>query len=129
MKLLRIILIALTGLTSGCVNALHQGSSSTDVRLSIQTAHPEACAVHVALEHPADYPVASDGRVTFTVPPFQHGCDMYLIGAIKVRDGAAERVRVIEIRQNGRVVRKLSLAQIARLTQDEAGYTTVKVGD
>jgi hypothetical protein len=37
MKRLRIILIALTGLTSGCVNALHQGSSATDVKLSVQT--------------------------------------------------------------------------------------------
>ena len=129
MKRLRIILIALTGLTPGCVNALHQGSSATDVKLSIQTAQPERYSVHVALESPGDYPVPADGCVTFTVPPFRNGCDVYLFGGIKVRDGAAENVRVIEIRWNGRVVRRLSLSQIARLTHDEAGYSTIKVGD
>jgi hypothetical protein len=85
--------------------------------------------VRVALEQPADYPVAADGHVTFIVPSFQHGCDIYLFGVAKVRDGAAEDVRVIEVRRDARVIRRLSLTQIAKLPRDEAGYAVIKIED
>jgi len=99
------------------------------VRLGIRAEKPQQYLVRVALEQPADYPVSTDGRVTFTVPSFRHGCDMYLFGMIKVRDGSAESVRIIELRRGDQAVRKLSLAQIAQLPRDEEGYSVFRIGD
>ena len=109
--------------------ALQPSSPPTDVKLKVQTAHPQDHSVRVTVGLPADYPVASDGRVEFTVPRFSHGCDHYLFGFIKTRNGAAECVRPVELRREGRVLRRLSLAQIAELPRDEGGFGVVKVGD
>jgi hypothetical protein len=122
-------LFPLAFFASGCVNALRQASPPTEVRLGIRSVQPEQYSVRVALTQAANYPVAADGRVTFTVPSFRHGCDMYLFGGFKVRDGSAEGVRVVELRRNDRAVRRLSLAQIAKLPRDEAGYSAVRIGD
>jgi hypothetical protein len=121
--------LALVFLASGCVNALHVASQPTDVKLRVQATHPQQHTVRVALEQSADYPIASDGRVEFTVPGFSHGCDVYVFGFIKTRDGSAESVRVVELRRAERVVRRLSLAQIAKLPTDQAGYSILKIGD
>lgn len=114
---------------SGCATASHQASEATKVRLAIRAKQPQTYSVCVALEETRNYPVEADGRVSFLVPSFQHGCDMYLLGAIKVRDGSAESVRVVEVRRGGQTVRRLSLADIARLSKDETGYSIVRVGD
>ena len=114
---------------TGCVYALRTASQPTDVKLRVQASQPQQHMVRVALDSPADYPVASEGRVQFTVPRFNHGCDVYVLGFIKTRDGSAERVRVVELRRDARVVRRLSLAQISELPRDEAGYSVVRVGD
>lgn len=124
-----LMLLLLSLAVSGCVNALRPASPPTDVRLRVRTLLPQQYSVRVALEKPVDYPVAADGRVSFTVPSFRHGCDWYLFGAIKVRDGAAEHARIVELRRAGRVVCKWSLAQIANLSRDEAGYGVVWIGD
>jgi len=116
-------------LASGCVYALHVSSEPTHVKLRVQASQPQQHTVRVALDEPVDYPVASDGRVEFTVPRFSHGCDVYVFGFIKTRDGSAEGVRVIEVRRVERVLRKLSLVQIAKLPKDEAGYSLVRIGD
>ena len=122
-------LLVRTFLASGCVIAKRVGSPTTEVRLRVRTAQPRRYSVRVGLDHPADYPVAADGHVSFTVPSFEGSCDMYLFDAIKVQDGSAENIRVVELRREGRVVRRLSLAQIAKLVRDEAGYGVVSVGD
>jgi hypothetical protein len=85
--------------------------------------------VLVGLERPTDYPVSADGCVEFTVPRFSNGCDVYVFGVIKTRDGSAESVRIVELRRSERVVRRLSLSQIAKLPTDAAGYSIVKIGD
>jgi len=121
-------LLPLVFLASGCVYALHVSSLPTDVKLRVQASQPQQHAVRVALEQSSDYPVAADGRVEFTVPRFSHGCDVYVFGVIKTRDGSAESVRIVELRRAGRVVRRLSLSQIAKLPTDEAGYSIVKIG-
>jgi hypothetical protein len=121
--------LTLAFLVSGCVTALHVASPPTPVQLRLQSSQPQQHIVRVALETPADYQVASDGRVQFTVPPFWNGCDVYVFGVIKVRDGSAENVRVVELRREGRIVRKLSLAEISKLPKDEAGFSVVKFRD
>ncbi len=116
-------------LASGCVNALRPFSSATEVRLKIQARQPQQYLVRIALEQSADYPVATDGHVTFTIPKFRNGCDMYLLGVVKVRDGSAEKLEVVELRRAGHIVRKLSLAEIAKLPKNGDGYNVVKVGN
>src|SRR4051794_14464532 len=108
-------------LASGCVYALHMSSEPTHVKLSVQSSQPQQHTVRVTLDDPVDYPVAADGRVEFTVPRFSHGCDVYVLGFIKTRDGSAESVRVVEVRRAEQVLRKLSLCQIAKLPKDDAG--------
>lgn len=122
-------LLPLALLASGCVYALRTASQPTDVKLHVQASQPPQHVVRVALDSPADYPVASDGRVQFTVPRFSNGCDVYVFGFIKTRDGSAESVRVVELRRDARVVRRLSLAQISQLPRDDAGFSVVRVGD
>ena len=82
-----------------------------------------------AKEPLSDYPITQDGRVTFTVPPFRRGCTTYLFDVIKINDTTPAHARVVEVRREQRVVRKLSLSQIAKLPEDAAGYRIVKVKD
>jgi hypothetical protein len=122
-------ILPLAFLASGCVYALQMSNEPTHVKLRVQSSQAERHAVRVALDQPVDYPVAPDGRVEFTVPRFHHGCDVYVLGFIKTRDGSAESVRVVEVRRAERVLRKLSLSQIAKLPIDDAGYSLVRIGD
>ena len=75
----------------------------------------------------AEYQVGADGRVQFTVPSFRNGCDVYLFGLLKTRDGSAANVRIVELQRDSRTVRKLSLSQIARLKKDETGDAIVRM--
>ena len=70
-----------------------------------------------------DYPVASDGRVTFDVPQLPRGCATYFLG-VKVSDSRSEDVQAIHLLRDGAVVRRLSLAQIDKLPVDAEGYHT-----
>jgi hypothetical protein len=124
-----LVSLPLAFVASGCVYALHVSSQPTDVKLRVQASQPQQFVVRVAVEQPADYLVSSDGRVEFTVPRFSNGCDVYLFGVIKTRDGSAESVRVVELRHAERALRRLSLSQIAKLPTDAAGYSIVKIGD
>ncbi len=124
---LTLLPLALCG--SGCVYALRTASQPTDVKLRVQAAHPQQHLVRVAVDSPAGYLVAPDGRVQFTVPRFSNGCDVYVFGLIKTRDGSAESVRVVELRRDARVVRRLSLAQISDLPKEEAGFSVIRVGE
>lgn len=116
-------------LASGCVTSLHEASTPTEVKFHLQIVRPQQLTVRVALEPPAEYPIPQNGRVAFTVPGFNHGCDVYFLGFIKTRDGSAEQVRVVEVRDAEGVLRRFSLSQIANLPKDEAGYSVVKIGD
>ena len=116
-------------LASGCVYALRTARAPTDVKLLVQAFHPQQYIVRVVVDSPADYPVGSDGRVQFTVPRFSNGCDVYVLGFIKARDGSGESVRLVELRRDARIVRRFSLAQISKLPRDEAGNSLIRVGD
>jgi hypothetical protein len=124
-----LVILPLALLASGCVYALHVSSKPTHVQFRVQSSKPEQHMVRVALDEPVDYPVPPDGRVEFTVSRFSNGCDVYVFGFIKTRDGSAENVRVVEVRRAERVLRKLSLSQIAKLPADGAGYSLVRIGN
>ena len=117
-------------LLMGCAYVLPMASPARDLKLRIQTSHPERHVVRVAaIESPSDHRVPTDGRVSFTVPPFRQGCSVYLFGVIRIADGRPEHLRVIELRRDERVLRRFSLTQLTRLPEDEAGYRIVRIGD
>lgn len=119
-----------TASLSGCAYVLPLATNPTDVKLRVQTSHPENHIIRVtASEPPSEYPIHSDGTVSFTVPQFRRGCSIYLLGAIKVADGRPERLRVVEVRNEKRELRRLSLNQLAKLPQDADGYRTIKLRD
>jgi len=129
-RLLSFPLLLLVTLLMGCAYHLHPFSPPTVVKLHLQATRPERYDVRVTAREPAsDYPVTPDGRVTFTVPPFRRGCSTYLFDVIKINDATPARTRVVELRREQRVVRKLSLSQIAKLPEDAAGYRIVRVKD
>jgi hypothetical protein len=99
------------------------------VKLAIKGTEPQQCLVRVGLAHQPDYPVGPDGLVVFTVPAFRHTSDVYLFDVIKMRDGSAEHVRIIQVHRGERLLRRLSLAQIASLPKDGKGYAVVHIGD
>ena len=130
LRLLSVLTLLIVTLLTGCAYSLHPYSRPADVKLRVQSARPESYAVRVtAAEPPSDYPVAPDGRVTFPVPSFRRGCSTYLFGVMKIGDATPERIRVVEVRRGQRVVRKMSLSQIAKLPEDASGYRLVKVQD
>jgi hypothetical protein len=124
---LSILTLFLVMMLTGCAYSLHPYTRPTDVKLRVQSARPGSYVVRVTATEPAsDYSVMPEGRVAFTVPSFRRGCSTYLFDVVKIGDATPERIRVIEVRRGQRVVRKLSLSQIAKLPEDEAGYRIVK---
>lgn len=114
----------------GCSYVLPLATRPTDVKLRVQTSHPENHIILVtAFEPPSEYPIRSDGTVSFTVPQFRRGCSIYVLDVIKIADGRPERLRVVEVRNEKRALRRLSLNQLAKLPQDADGYRTIKLRD
>ena len=60
------------------------------------------------------------------VPSLPRGCKSYLIG-VKIADADAHNVRAIRLERNGRLIRKLSLNDLAKLKVDADGYHILKV--
>jgi hypothetical protein len=52
----------------------------------------------------------------------ERGCNAYLFGVVKIGDGSPKNLSAIHVLRHARVVRKLSLAQIAKLPADAEGY-------
>ena len=130
MRKLSFLTLPLVTLLTGCAYSLHPYSPPTDVKLQLPAARTEGFAIRVtATVPPSDNPVTPEGRVTFTVPPFRRGCSTYLCGVLRIADATPERTRVVEVRREPRVVRKLSLSQITKLPRDAAGYGVLEVND
>lgn len=104
---------------TGCVYALRPSNPTTPQTLQIHAPKPERYAVRVADAQP--HQVASDGNVSFEVPPLQSGCAVYLCGLVKVADHRPEDVRAIQLLEDGQVVLRLSLNQIAGLPPGAEG--------
>jgi hypothetical protein len=116
LMLIALLLILLTG----CVFALRPYNTPSQQKVCLQTPIPTSYTVQVADADTVSVP--ADGRVTFEVPRLQRGCDAYLFGLVKVRDGSPEKLSTIHVRKGGKTVRKLSLAKLSELPVDAAGY-------
>lgn len=115
----------LAGCLTGCVYALRPSNPTTPQTLQIEAPKPERYAIRVDDAQP--HQVASDGNVSFEVPPLQSGCAVYLCGLVKVADQRSEDVRAIQVFEGGQVVRRLSLNQISKLPIGPEGSHILKL--
>lgn len=105
---------------SGCVYGLYPYNTPSQQKLVIQTPSPSTCVIQVS--NAQTIPAAADGRVTIDIPRLPRGCDIYLFGMVKIKDGNPENVRAVHVLRDGKVVRKLSLSELGRLPVDVEGY-------
>jgi len=110
---------------TGCACHLYPYNTPSQHKLRVQADSPASYVIRVADEQA--YPVAPDGRVTFDVPSLPRGCNVYLFDVIKISDGSSENLRAIQLLRDGKVLRRFSLKQLAKLPTDAEGYSTVKV--
>ena len=68
----------------------------------------------------ADFPVSQDGRVTINVPQLPRSCS-WICWGITIRDGSPYKRKAVHVLRDGKVVRRLSLAQLEQLPLDESG--------
>jgi hypothetical protein len=115
-------LVALFLLT-GCAYALRPYNSPSQQRLQVISTSPERWVIRVA--EIKNYPVGTNGYVTFDVPRLPRGCAVYLFGVVKIADARSEDVRAIQLVRDGTLVRKLSLRQIYHLPTDGHGYPSI----
>ena len=115
-----ILSIALSFFLSGCIYALRPYNIPSQRKLLVRSSAPTNYVVRVA--EAQEFPVASDGRVSFDVPLLPRGCDVYLFGAVKIHHGAPESLSAIHLLRDGKVVRKLSITQIDQLPLSTDGY-------
>ena len=111
-------------LLSGCLIADGPSNNPSKEQLRIQSSTPQAFAVIVADN--ISYSVPIDGRVTIGIPPLGRGCTRYLLG-VKLEQYSCDDLPAIKIRNPDGTMRKLSLNQLHKLPQDDAGFYLLKV--
>ena len=116
--------LALVLFLSGCAYALHPFNDPGPEKLLLVTDRDGQYVIRIG--DLSETAVAAGGRVVVEVPAFR-GCSTYLFGFIKIREGHPERVRVIEVLRDGRVVRRLSLRALHRLPLDASGYRVIRL--
>jgi hypothetical protein len=89
---------------------------------------PERYMVRVDASGTAEFPVASDGRVTIDVPRLPRACSVYLFDWIRISGGVKPlTTKSIHLLDQGNLAAKLSLADIAKLPSDASGYHLLKM--
>jgi hypothetical protein len=110
-------------LLSSCAYRLPALNVPSQQRLVIVASSPERYVVRVIAAHSAEFPVASDSRVTIDVPSLPRACSVYLFDFIKIDDGVKPlNAKAIQLVDGSKVAQKLSLDEIAKLRLDASGY-------
>lgn len=110
-------------LLSGCAYRLPASNVPSQERLMVIAKSPERCVVRVKASDSADFPVASDGRVTINVPPLPRACSVYLFDLTKISGGIEpSETKSIQLIDGADIAAKLSLTEIAKLPTDASGY-------
>ena len=117
--------LVLCVVVSGCVYALRPYNQPSREKLRLLSITPSR--YHVRVDGKVDYPVALDGRVDLDVPRLQRGCAVYLFDVIKLRDGSPYNSPVVCVKRGNRVIRKLSLNELAKLPVDHEGYHLLRI--
>ena len=118
------VLLTSCVLLSGCINVLHPYNNPSQEKLHLQSSLPQQYTILVADK--TEYPVGADGRVTVDVPRLERGCATYFFGVLKVRDTSCYDVPAIHVTKGNRILRKLSLNDLAKLPVDDGGYRLVE---
>lgn len=122
-RALSILLVALIAATSGCSYSLRKFNAPSQEKLQIQTVAATNYTIQiVGADKTETFSPAADGRVTLDVPRLPRGCDVHLFGLIKIEDGGPENVSAIHVLRGDKVVRKLSLTKLRKLSADAEGY-------
>jgi hypothetical protein len=113
---------------SGCAYRLPVSNLPSEQRLMIVARSPERYVVRVKAPDSAEFPVASDGRVTIDVPRLPRADSVYLFDWIKISSGVQPlTAEAIELVDSGHIAAKFSLAEIAKLPADASGYHIFKI--
>lgn len=116
-------MLALAFALSGCSYSLRKYNAPSREKLQIQAVAATNCVVRVVgADKTESFSPAADGRVTLDVPRLPRGCDVHLFGLIKIEDGGPENVSAIHVLRGDKVVRKLSLTKLRKLSADAEGY-------
>lgn len=122
------IVVLASAVLSSCAYRLPVSNVPSQQRLMIVARSPERYVVRVQASDVAEFPVATDGRVTVDVPRLPRSCDVYLFDRIRISRGVkpltAKSLHVID---SGNIAAKLSLAEIAKLPSDASGYHILKL--
>lgn len=137
-----LFLFALAITVSGCITNTRKVNTPLDEHMRIVAATPERFHIIVTIPpdlaapgtstngSTGDFPVASDGRVTFHVPQMRAGYKTWLCGFILMDDDTLFSYYVITIRQmepNGGYsdFYSMRLTDLKRFPRDKEGYRVI----
>jgi hypothetical protein len=97
----------------------------TAQRLSV-IASPEAYSIRVVARSGGTFAVPPSGEVLVEIPALPRECSQYFLG-MRVTDGSPEAKKAVLISRRGRVVKKLSLNDLAQLPVDATGRRQLRL--
>jgi hypothetical protein len=125
--LLACSILLITPILSGCTYVLHPYNAPVDETIRIVSPRPEEFSIRVDNDDRiTDYKVGSNGIVSFHVPRLPRGCAVYFLDTVKISDHRSEGFRAINLTRGERVVRKLSLNDLAKLPLGNGGVRELK---
>jgi hypothetical protein len=109
----------------GTIRAMEKGSPPTQYRviLSGSTTNYE---IRVTWPATNEFAVSKTGEAVIEVPALPHGCSLICLG-IKLTDGSPRSRKVIDVLQNGNVIRRFSLRELDRLPSDGTGVRKLEL--
>src|SRR5258708_28929254 len=120
-------MLLITPLLSGYYWSLHPYNTPVDETIRIVSPRPEEYKIRIDDDEKiTDYKVDSDGLVSFHVPRLPRGCAVYFLNTVKISDHRSEGFRAIKLTRGDRVVRKLSLNDLAKLPSGSGGIRELK---
>jgi hypothetical protein len=113
---------------AGCAYALQPVVRPSQYRLKIAALAPTSYSIRLRVGEPREYRVPENGRVILDVPAYRPACKIYIFGPIKLGGGASPlTAKTVDVGIGGKVLRQLSLKQIATLPVDVDGYRVLAV--
>jgi hypothetical protein len=97
-------------------------------RVRIVADSPDRYTVRLRVVDGRQYEVPPDGRLNIAVPAYRASCSVYLFDKIRISSGANPfTAKSVDLAEGRRVVRQLSLKEIAGLPLDAEHYHVLTV--
>lgn len=114
-------------LCTGCVYRRIPPPPPYTYRLKLVTPSPERYSISLV---DRQLLLDSNGAANFVYSAGAFGCSVYLFDKIPVRYARnTSKVKVISVQSSGEVVRRLSIADLWKLPQDQNGNRLLRVDD